>query len=266
MNDHFYLTLPSDSSAKYYPNNTIARFVTKLPETIRLEGEYEMALAEIIYPQSWFNVDNSTGKYWFAFAQDKFANILLPSGYYKDGKEIQYALNALTQKDISFYYNEATEQFTLTVMLPENDVFTMSDDLKHYLGFDRSNLKLCEGRSFSSTATHTFDTNRGFNLIYVYCDVATHTIVGDTKAPLLRVCNVGGKHGDIVRHTYIHPHYVPVGRREFDTIEIAINNELGKPMPFEYGKSVVTLHFRRRHERPILSHAAVGQFRGLFSG
>jgi hypothetical protein len=38
---HIYITLPSDSSANYYRDNTIARFVTKLPERLRLEGEYE---------------------------------------------------------------------------------------------------------------------------------------------------------------------------------------------------------------------------------
>ncbi len=122
----------------------------------------------------------------------------------------------------------------------------MSDGLQRYLGFDLSTVAI-DTQSFSAMAQHTFDANRGLNLIYVYCDVAAHTVVGDTKTPLLRVCNVTGKHGDTVRHTYIQPYYVPVGRREFDTIEIAINNELGKPMPFEYGKSVVTLHFRRRH-------------------
>jgi hypothetical protein len=61
---HFYITLPSDSSANYYPDNTIAHFVTKLPERIRLEGEYEMGLAEIIYPHTWYNVDNEDKKYW----------------------------------------------------------------------------------------------------------------------------------------------------------------------------------------------------------
>ena len=114
------------------------------------------------------------------------------------------------------------------------------------MGFDLSSFAV--GRhSISTTAQQTFDANRGLNLMYVYCDVAAHAIVGDTKAPLLRVCNVSGNHGDTVRHTYVQPHYVPVGRRDFDTIEIAINNELGKPMPFEYGKFVITLHFRRRH-------------------
>ena len=245
MNDHFFLTLPSDSSVKHYPDNTIARFVTKLPETIRLEGDYELALAEIIYPQSWFNVDNSTGKYWFAFGEDKCSRILIPSGYYKDGMELKYTLNSLTQKDVSFFYDEAAKQFSLSVLLSVNETITVSDDLKSYLGFDMSNVKLFDGFTFSKTASNVFDPNRGLNLIYVYCNVAAHTIVGDMKTPLLRVCNVTGKPGDIVRHTYNHLHYVPVGRREFDTIEIAINNELGEPMPFEYGKSVVTLHFRR---------------------
>jgi phenylalanyl-tRNA synthetase alpha subunit len=61
---HFYFTLPSDSSANYHPDNMIARFVTKLLERIRLEGEYEMGLAEIVYPHTWYNVDNEDEKYW----------------------------------------------------------------------------------------------------------------------------------------------------------------------------------------------------------
>ena len=121
----------------------------------------------------------------------------------------------------------------------------MSDDLQHYLGFDLQNI-VVDPQTVGTQSRYSFDVNRGLNLMYVYCDVAAHTVVGDTKTPLLRVCNVTGKHGEIVRRTYIQPHYVPVGRREFDSIEIAINNELGRPMPFEYGKSVVTLHFRRK--------------------
>jgi hypothetical protein len=58
VNDYFFMTPPSDSSAKYCPNNTAARFVTKLPETIRLQGQYEMALVEIIYPHNWYNVSD----------------------------------------------------------------------------------------------------------------------------------------------------------------------------------------------------------------
>ena len=80
MNSHFYVILPSDSSVGSYPNNTVARFVTKLPERIHLEGDYEMALAEIIYPHSWYNVDNTDGRYWLAVAQKHNADIAKTGG------------------------------------------------------------------------------------------------------------------------------------------------------------------------------------------
>ena len=235
MNSHFFITLPSDSSAAYYPNNTVARFVTRLPERISLEGDYEMALAEIIYPHTWYNLDNTGNKYWIKHENRTF---VLQSGYYEDGTTIADTLNRNTS--LKFFYNEATGRFSLTT---EFKNFVMSDDLQHYMGFDLKNI-LIDSKTVTTQSQHSFDVNRGLNLMYVYCDVASYTVVGDTKTPLLRVCNVTGKHGEIVRHTYIQPHYVPVGRREFDSIEIAINNELGRPMPFEYGKSVVTLHFR----------------------
>jgi hypothetical protein len=66
MNSYFYVTLPSDSTADYYPNNMVAPFVTKLPEHIRLEGDYEIELAEFIYSHSWYNADNKDGKYRIA--------------------------------------------------------------------------------------------------------------------------------------------------------------------------------------------------------
>jgi hypothetical protein len=50
----------------------------------------------------------------------------------------------------------------------------------------------------------------------------------------------------LVRLTYDRPHYVPIGRREFDLIAITINNELGKPISIRSGQCVTTLHIRRR--------------------
>jgi hypothetical protein len=83
--------------------------------------------------------------------------------------------------------------------------------------FDLSTVSV-DPIAFGTMAQQRFDINRGLNFLYVYCDIATHTTVGDTKTPLLRMCNVTG---EFVRHTYVQPHYVPVGRREFDSIEIA---------------------------------------------
>ena len=92
-----------------------------------------------------------------------------------------------------------------------------------------------------------YGVNDGSQLLYLYCDIASFTAVGHAKAPLLRVCNTSGKYGNMIRTIFTHPHYVLVARREIESIEININTEFGKLTPFVCGKSVVTLHFRRRH-------------------
>ena len=42
----------------FFPNNTVAEFTTKLPDRIILDGDYEVALTELIYPQSFSNIRN----------------------------------------------------------------------------------------------------------------------------------------------------------------------------------------------------------------
>jgi hypothetical protein len=55
-------------------------------------------------------------------------------------------------------------------------------------------------------ATDVFELNRSLNFIYVYCDVASYLIVGDTKVSFLRVCSINGKHGELICTTFTHPH------------------------------------------------------------
>jgi hypothetical protein len=97
-------------------------------------------------------------------------------------------------------------------------------------------------------STPGLDMQSHLRLMYVYCDIASYTFVGDVKAPLLRVCDTEGEYGQNVRMIFTHPHYIPLGRTSFDTLEINIKDELGRSMPFEFGKAVVTLHFRRKNK------------------
>lgn len=53
----FYLTLPSDNSLNFYPDNKISNFKTRLPTPLELKGEWEVGLAEFIYPHTWYNVN-----------------------------------------------------------------------------------------------------------------------------------------------------------------------------------------------------------------
>ena len=44
---------------------------------------------------------------------------------------------------------------------------------------------------------------------------------------------------------YDQPRYFPVQKKTFDTIEIDIRDDTGESIPFDAGKLIVTLHFRR---------------------
>jgi hypothetical protein len=239
MSDHFYLTLSSG--------------VTKLPERMRLDGDYEVAISDFAYPHNWFNVNNGDDRYWigaynFVTNQFPFPKFFVKSGYYKDEETFvtsltQQAAEAFANVSVKFTFVKHLHRIRMQIRNAEDTTVLLSSDLLEFLGFRR---KMMMKKDVDYLAPMEFDLNRGLRLMYVYCDVAADVAVGDAMAPLMRVSNVHGEHGRNVRVTYPRPHYVPVRRREFDTIGISINNELGKPMPFDFGRTVITLHFRRR--------------------
>jgi hypothetical protein len=68
--NHFYVTFPCDSSMSFFPRNTIAQCNTKLLERIQLEGDYEIALVELLYPQTFHNVYNSDESLYLELVQN----------------------------------------------------------------------------------------------------------------------------------------------------------------------------------------------------
>jgi hypothetical protein len=54
ITDHFYVTLPSDSSCYYFPANTKTDFRTKLATPLELEHDkWEVGLVKISYPKGY---------------------------------------------------------------------------------------------------------------------------------------------------------------------------------------------------------------------
>ena len=56
MESEFYVTLPSNSSMQYFPDNKTSNFVNKLSRTLQLDEDWEVGLAEIVYPHTWYNI------------------------------------------------------------------------------------------------------------------------------------------------------------------------------------------------------------------
>ena len=70
--------------------------------------------------------------------------------------------------------------------------------------------------------------------------------MSDIKAPLLRVVDAARNFGDTIHRLYMTPQYVPVSKKEFNTVEIDIRDDTGRLVPFEFDKVIVTLLCRRR--------------------
>ena len=57
--NEFQLTLPSNASITFSPDNKPANYTTTVPSPISLEGEWEVALIDIQYPHNWMNITKS---------------------------------------------------------------------------------------------------------------------------------------------------------------------------------------------------------------
>src|SRR6185436_3775078 len=95
------------------------------------------------------------------------------------------------------------------------------------------------------TANRRPDITAGIHHIYVYCDIVESIPVPDTLAPLLHIVETKKHHGGVIHDIFNPPRYLPVQKKNFGTIEIDIRTDFGDKVPFESGKVVCTLHFRR---------------------
>ena len=107
---------------------------------------------------------------------------------------------------------------------------------------------------------YPIELNEGLNLLFVYSDVVEYNIVGDTSAPLLRVipfkmASTGNESGNNeqegentyhVHREFVHPHYLPVSKSYFDTVNNGIKGDLGQNVAFIRGKVTVKLNFRKK--------------------
>ena len=62
---HFYVSLPSNSSMRYYSENIVTKYKTHLAQPISLEGDWEVGLFEFEYHRTWYNVEEKDSKIRF---------------------------------------------------------------------------------------------------------------------------------------------------------------------------------------------------------
>lgn len=87
----------------------------------------------------------------------------------------------------------------------------------------------------------------GFDNIFIYSDIVQHSFVGDAYAQLLEAIPIqdADQQNDMITERFVKPNLTPVLSRNFDTIEIVLKDDTGTNIPFEGGKVIVKLLFRK---------------------
>ena len=243
MDESFYVTLPSNSSAAYYPDNEASSFTTKLAKPLQLTGSWVCGLAEIHYPTTWsrFYVKNA----WIVSTtkSDIECPFFVREGFYANGKELIESINRLSaKKECSFEisYEERAKKVHFRLSSNAKEV-KLSTSLARILGFSNPVIT----RDLTNDSVPTLESN--FATIFCYGDHVETSLVGDSLVPLLRAIQVDWTkpYGSTVYVIFNNVYYVPVSKNYIDTIEIGLYTELGKKIPFDFGYSLVKLHIKK---------------------
>ncbi|XP_035204746.1 uncharacterized protein LOC118206051 [Stegodyphus dumicola] len=239
----FYVTLPSDSSMNYFPENKISHFITRLPVPIELKGMWEVGLVELLYPHTWHNVNADNNLIGFVLEKDgEMLGRRLPPGCYETVPDILKAIYIKEhQNKIIFNYNPVTKRVKIKVK--NNAKVILHDGLAQMLGFEPMEITSTDDSSETVVESpFAADPCAHYRVLMIYTDIVEPQIVGDVLAPLLRIVRVTGSDGEVVSALFDRPHYLPVNRKMIDTLEIDIRTHMGAFTPFERGRSYVKLH------------------------
>lgn len=218
MRMSFYLALQSDSSLGYFYNNKISNFFTHLPAQIDLTGEWEVGLVELIYPHTWFNITGDCNHFNYDSGSGRMKPFEIPVGYYESVSEVVKAMTTHFKSDkIYLYYNKNTRRMKMT--LASGTKLNLYPGIAEVLGFEPGLLSAHSG-NITTHGSFVADLNSAFSLLYVYSDTVEPQFVGDIHAPLLRIVKVTGHDGKTVSALYDRPHYLPLTRKNFQTVEI----------------------------------------------
>ena len=243
----FYITLPSDASEDYFPENKPSDYITKLPRRIELTGTWEVGLHSIAYTP-WKIAHHLDEPISYTYSDNK-----------KEGKRMKK--HPITIKDYIANINESLSEtpklntgdeinFTIqngkvTVTFPQGYKVFMRREQAVVLGFmkfdDTGEVKEIEK---SETALYEANLHRETN-IHVYCNIVQPQIVGNKTAPMLGIVPYR-KTTETSETVYVAENirYIPIQTKSFQEINIHLRSSTKEPISFANGRVTVTLHLK----------------------
>lgn len=330
MENEFFVTLLSNSSIKYHPDNKTSSFSVHLAKEINLEGKWSAALTEVSYPNLFDDVSpgNSRmivrvkalfdGAGLVTFKEQKididvdryrdihelvnkvnsaFFNIYQMNLFKveEDGKPLTsfqkktakgevkvdklLTVNANLKDMLIDYYKDGLEasldanlhgNMDNTIESVDTKTATKEDEMMKY-GIESVDMKATVGESvcvyvegrlamqlgFPADAdliqyqhgTHRPNIETGTPLeTFIYVDIVEPQIIADASSQVMRITKtLDGKTpvGGLITHEFLHRNYMSLIKNRFQSIQVELRDATGKFMPFQFGTSSATLHFKK---------------------
>ena len=278
--EHFYVTLPSNSSYGVYGKQHPGSYKTALERDVVVNpAEWEVGLTELMYSRTWHNVIGA--KMTISIPHpgvDRFIKTEhshLPDMRYNSPHHLVTAWNdSLCPKcklGVKLRYDR--EAGRVVIYVTPRFLVRLNGVASSVLGFGEYKSVVIKGKVGKDSNPHPpelqliseedgvkviystvaqsslpVNLNRIINTLYVYSDVIEPQIVGDSYVPLLRsVVDNSGEAGEMACVSFTNVHYKNISRGMFHEIEVNITDDTGRTVPFEGGRVTVKLHFKKKH-------------------
>lgn len=241
----FFLTLPSWTSDKLFPDNTAGDYYVKIPKPLQLHGDWKVGMVNVVLPKCWYNVDSSDNFVIIVKIDEPSPiEVSIPYGWYDNVNDLINELNVSISKNLG-----------------DNEVFFGYDGRrkKVYVSFGTSDLSLdiCKGlcdmmgftfgdvitRSQYAQGQSNMEANKEF--VIVNCDVVDQQTVGNLKSPMLGYMYTKGvNYGESLEYS-VDTQYLTLRNKSFEVIHIWVTDLKGNKVHFLPTRSLVQLHFFR---------------------
>ena len=214
---------------QYFPDNKTLNFVTKLSRTLQLDGEWEVGLAEIDYPHTWYNIREGKNSVEI-YAPDKFDLVYqtveysIQPGYYEKVQDLidaLYKAGLANLTDVVLSYDDTSER--VTVKCAKRAVVKLRGDMARMFGFlNDTTIRASDRKGFTLALPET-----GNQYFHIYTDIIKSQYHSDVVVPVLCTVTVKEEHGNYLSKNFERPHYVPLSKNQtLDCLTLLIKLKL----------------------------------------
>ena len=247
----FYITLPSASSIRLFPDNNPSEYTVRLPQWVHLNGHWEIGLHSLAYAP-WNIIQHLDEPISFMTGgkegnggkmRKHYSSVNEYVSAIRESLKQAYIGKSLVDKstDIEFFY---LLNGKVKVRLSSGYTLRLRREQAIVLGFMtfEDPGETYDIENAEETGAYKANLHRETN-IHVYCDIVQPQIVGDKMSPLVAVVPYKKATSETV---YIAENicYIPLQTKSFQEINIHLRSSTEEFIPFEHRRVIVTLHLK----------------------